>query len=43
MEGVDPGWKVPADLMGKTAYHEWHDRAKLASYLSKVGTIALGD
>jgi hypothetical protein len=34
---------VPADLLGKTAYHEWHDRAKLFSYLSKAGTVALDD
>ena len=38
MEGVDPGWKVPAELIGKTAYHQWHDSAKLTAYLD--GTMS---
>lgn len=38
MEGVDPGWKVPAELMGKTAHHGLTDTAQLAAYLaSKEG------
>ncbi|WP_414692829.1 NapC/NirT family cytochrome c [Pararhizobium sp.] len=38
MEGVDPGWKVPAELIGKTADSGWHDSAKLTAYLE--GTMS---
>jgi cytochrome c-type protein NapC len=33
MEGIDPGWKVPAELQGKTAFHGWADGDRLAAYL----------
>lgn len=34
MEGIDPGWKVPAELMGKTAYHDIQDVKKLEAFVA---------
>lgn len=33
MRGVDPGWRVPAELMGKTAHH-WGDYDSLTAFLA---------
>ncbi|ATN37706.1 cytochrome C (plasmid) [Rhizobium sp. ACO-34A] len=35
MEGVDPGWKVPAELVGKTANHRMEDLDRLLAYLTE--------
>ena len=34
MEGVDPGWKVPAELQGQTAHSGLTDAGQLAAYLA---------
>jgi len=36
MEGVDPGWKVPAELMGKAGTHGLQDTDQLAAFLEGV-------
>lgn len=36
MEGVDPGWKVPAEMMGKSASHGLQDTDQLAAFLEGV-------
>ena len=41
MDGVDPGWKVPAELMGKTAYHQLDDFSDLEAFLLDRKKIAL--
>jgi cytochrome c-type protein NapC len=41
MKGVDPGWKVPAELMGRNADPGWHERAKLAAYLGTADAVAV--
>lgn len=36
MQGIDPGWKVPAELMGKTAYHGGAEADRLLAYLAEI-------
>lgn len=43
MKGVDPGWKVPAELMGRNSDPGWHERAKLAAYLGTADAVTVND
>ncbi len=36
MQGIDPGWKVPAELMGKIAYHGGAEADRLLAYLAEL-------